>query len=130
MLDVSINKPLKNRISELADMSYEKNLEKWENGKYTVGDQRIMLTHWVGQAWREMHQQNTDLIRQTLRNVGLSLAVDGSEDHELKIKDIPNQEVSVYVVGFLILHIGFRSIHAVGSRKPQSRAGRAVNRAV
>lgn len=93
VLDVAINKPLKDRISELADLSYEENLQKWENGKYTVGDRRVMLTHWVGQAWRELHKDNGDLIRQTFRKLGLSLTVDGSEDTELKIRDLPNIEV-------------------------------------
>lgn len=92
-LDVAINKPWKNRISELADLAYEKDLDKWKKGTYTVGERRIMLTHWVGQAWREFHQENPDLIRQTFRDLGLSLAVDGSEDTELKFRDISNIEV-------------------------------------
>ena len=33
------------------------------------------------------------MIRQTYRNLGLSLTVDGSENAELKIRDIPNIEV-------------------------------------
>ena len=49
-LDVAINKPLKDRIGKLADISYDKNFTKWEKGSYTVGDRRIMLTKWVGQA--------------------------------------------------------------------------------
>lgn len=90
VLDVAFNKPIKNRISELADISYEENLEKWEKGVYTVGERRVMLTHWVGQAWREFHRDNPGLIRQTFRKLGLSLAIDGSEDDEIWIKDIPD----------------------------------------
>ena len=93
VLDVAINKPLKNRISELADIHYDENFEKWNKGSYTVGERRIMLAHWVGQAWRDIHRENASLIRQTFRKLGLSLAIDGSEDNELSIKDIPDVKV-------------------------------------
>ncbi len=52
-----------------------------------------MLTKWVGQAWRELHANNSELIRQTFCNLGLSLAVDGSEDEELSIRDLPGIDV-------------------------------------
>lgn len=93
VLDVAIKKPLKNRISELADIHYEENLEKWKKSSYSVGDRRIMLTEWVGQAWRELHAEQSGLIRRTFRKLGLSLAVDGSEDEEISIKDVPDIEV-------------------------------------
>ena len=51
------------------------------------------FVEWVGQAWRALHSQHTSTIRQTFRNLGLSLAVDGSEDEEIKVKDIPGLEV-------------------------------------
>ena len=92
-LDVAVNAPLKARISELADISYDENFAQWEKGLYTVGDRRVMLTKWVGQAWRELHAEKSDLIRSTFRKLGLSLAVDGSEDVELSIKDLPGMEV-------------------------------------
>lgn len=74
-------------------MSYDDNFAKWEKGSYTVGDRRTMLTKWVGQAWRELHAEKGELIRQTFRKLGLSLAVDGSEDAEISIRDLPGMEV-------------------------------------
>ena len=47
-----------------------------------------MLTKWVGQAWRELNINNSELIRQTFCKLGLSLVVDGSEDEELSIRDL------------------------------------------
>ena len=47
----------------------------------------------MGQAWRDIHRENASLIRQTFRKLGLSLAIDGSEDNELSIKDIPDVKV-------------------------------------
>lgn len=93
VIDVAIDKPLKNRIGELADLHYDQHSDKWNKGSYTGGDRRIILTKWVGQAWRELHAEHAPLIRQTFRKLGLSLAVDRSEDSELSIKDIPNVEV-------------------------------------
>lgn len=52
---MSINESLKNRVGILADIHYEENLEKWKEMFYSVGDRRIMLTKWVGQAWHELH---------------------------------------------------------------------------
>lgn len=90
---MSINESLKNRVGILADIHYEENLEKWKEKFYSVGDRRIMLTKWVGQAWHELHAKQSELIRQTFRKLGLSLPVDGSEDEEISIKDMPNIEV-------------------------------------
>ena len=93
VLDVAINKPLENRIKQQANLHYKHNFEEWKAGKYSVSDRRVMLTKWVGQAWEELHKDHGSLICQTFRRLGLSLAVDGSEDHEIKVKDIPDIEV-------------------------------------
>ena len=47
-----------------------------------------MVTHWVGQAWRELDAEQSHLIVKAFRKAGLSLAVDGFEDAELHVKDI------------------------------------------
>ena len=90
VLDVTFNKSLKNRISELADLSYEKNLKKWKNGKYTVENRRIMLIQWIDRAWRKFHKKNPDFIRSTFRKLRLSLTIDESENAEFSIKNIPD----------------------------------------
>ena len=48
-----------------------------------------MLTKWVGQAWEDMYAKNSDIIRLAFKQVGLGLPVNGSQDHEIKIKDFP-----------------------------------------
>ena len=93
VLDVAINKPLKHRIEQQANTHYEQNFTEWKAGKYSVSDRRVMLTKWVGQAWMDLHKDHKKLICQTFRRVGLSLAVDGSQDHEIRVKDIPDIEV-------------------------------------
>ena len=48
--DVAINKPLKDRIAELAKIHYDTHKDKWIKNNYTVSDRRVMLTKWVRQA--------------------------------------------------------------------------------
>jgi hypothetical protein len=48
------------------------------------------MTKWVAEAWEKLHKDHQDAIINTFRNVGLSLPIDGSQDHELSIRDLPN----------------------------------------
>jgi hypothetical protein len=41
-------------------------------------------------AFERVHLEHKDVIISCFKNVGLSLAVDGSEDHLLKIRDLPD----------------------------------------
>ena len=40
-----------------------------------------------------MHTKDSDMIRQAFVQVGLGLPIDGSRDHEIKIKDFPDVQV-------------------------------------
>ena len=91
--DTVVNRSLKNRIEELADQYIDKNEKEWVEGKYSVGQRRVLLTKWVGQAWEDMHAEDSDMIRLAFKQVGLGLPVDGSQDHEIKIKDFPEVQV-------------------------------------
>ena len=48
------------------------------------------MKHWVYKAFERVHLEHKDAIISCFKNVGLSLAVDGSEDHLLKIRDLPD----------------------------------------
>ena len=95
-LDTAVNKPFKQYLREFTD-TY---MEEWEKihpdqaQRWTVSDKRIMTTHVVAQSWHAFCQQKSELIRKSFRDVGSTLPVDGSQDHEIKIKgftpiDIP-----------------------------------------
>lgn len=56
------------------------------------------MTHWVAKAWKILHEQHKDTIVNTFRNLGISLNPDGSEDSELRIRDLPNIEVGDYAL--------------------------------
>ena len=91
--DTVVNRSLKARIEDLADQYIDKNEREWVEGKYTVSQRRVLLTKWVGQAWDDMHTDDSDIIRQAFVQVGLGLPVDRSRDSEIKIKDFPGIEV-------------------------------------
>jgi transposase-like protein len=91
--DTAVNRSLKARIEELADRYIDEHEVEWVEGRYSVGDRRVLLTKWVGQAWEDMHTEDGDMIRQAFKQVGLGLPVDGSQDHEIKIKDFPEVQV-------------------------------------
>ena len=40
-----------------------------------------------------MHAKDSDMIRQAFVQVGLGLPINGSRDHEIKIKDFPDVQV-------------------------------------
>jgi hypothetical protein len=86
VLDVALNQPLKMLIKEEADDHYDNHIEQWTAGKYTVGERRIMLTHWVARAWKRLHLEYKDTIITAFRSVGMSLNPNRSNDIELKIK--------------------------------------------
>jgi hypothetical protein len=84
---------LKSRIEELADVYIDQNEREWVEGKYSISDWQVLLTTWVGQAWEDMHQEDSDIICRAFERVGLGLPIDGSQDHKIRIKDFINVEV-------------------------------------
>ena len=48
------------------------------------------MTHWVAKAFERVHLEHKDAIITCFKNVGLSLTVDNSEDHLLKVRDCLN----------------------------------------
>ena len=48
------------------------------------------MTHWIAQAFERVHVEHKDAIIACFKSVGLSLPVDGSEDHLLKVRDCSN----------------------------------------
>jgi hypothetical protein len=59
----------------------EENFDLWESGKWLVGDRRVLLIEWVAKAFERVYLEHKDAIITCFKNVGLSLAIDGSEDY-------------------------------------------------
>ncbi|MCJ1360275.1 MAG: hypothetical protein MMC33_010279 [Icmadophila ericetorum] len=96
VLDIALNKPLKDLVRDKAELHYDQNFEQWKNNSYSVGDRRILLTKWVAEACKQLHVDNKDTIIRTFRKVGLTLNADGSEHHELAIKDMGDIQIEDY----------------------------------
>jgi DDE superfamily endonuclease len=96
VLDVSLNKTLKALVAQAAKDHANKYASQYEEGGFTVGDRRVLLTKWVGKAWERLHIEYKDTIVRTFRQVGLSLNPNGSEDHEIKIKGLDGIVVGNY----------------------------------
>ena len=45
------------------------------------------MTYWVTQAWEKVHTEYKDTIITYFKSIGLSLPINGSEDHLLKVRD-------------------------------------------
>ena len=92
-LDVSVNKPFKELMRDLTDekifeLESAEDFEKW-----TVGDPRVMTTHCVGEAFNQFHSSKSHVIKNSFRKLGLSLPIDGSQDHELDIKGFTSIDI-------------------------------------
>lgn len=99
-LDTALNKTFKNKISELLDREMDRDPIKWNDlEKFCVGDRRILITHCVGEAWNWLHEEKKDMIIRSFPHVGLTLNVDGSEESEIRVKDVPNLEVGNWTEG-------------------------------
>jgi len=59
-----------------------------------VGDKRVMTTQVVGPAWTQFCHGKANLSQKAFRDVGVTLPIDGSQDHELRIKGIAAEELA------------------------------------
>ena len=78
-LDVSYNAPFKKKVEEYALKHMNDNLEDYLHGKFTAGERRILITHWVGDAWEELSKDLHIAVR-LFKKCGISTAAEGSED--------------------------------------------------
>ena len=96
VLDVSINKLLKDLIREEQDSHYNQHIEDQQKEKYNIGERQILLTHQVVKAWKRLHLEHKDTIVQTFQDLGITLNPNGSNDVELNVKGIPNIVIRDY----------------------------------
>ena len=101
-LNVSINKPFKNYVRELLEQHLDANLESYFEGKFAVGERRVLTTKWVAEALDRVKKQ-PDVIKHSFRKCGLSNNVDGSEDDLQVIKDIEGSELPLPEKEFQLL---------------------------
>ena len=96
VLDVSINKLLKDLIREEQGNHYDQHIEDQQKEKYNIRERRILLTYWVVTAQKRLHLEHQDTIAQNFQDLGMTLNTNGSNDAELKVKGIPNIVIGDY----------------------------------
>ena len=80
------------------DQQLEENEEEEERllavgGKLSggmVGRQRVAIADAVGEAWERFSTEKVEVVRRAFRIFGLSLPINGSEDHKISIKGLAN----------------------------------------
>jgi hypothetical protein len=50
VLNIALNQPLKELVKQATDDHYDANIELYETHKFSVRDQRVLLTKWVAKA--------------------------------------------------------------------------------
>ena len=91
-LDVVFNGPFKRAVDTIATSHVEAHVDDYLHGNFTASERRILLTKWIGQAWEEV-SANKDMVIRGFWKCGISIAIDGSEDNEINIKDLENYEI-------------------------------------
>ena len=89
-LDTALNKPFKQYLQDFTERYVDErvDIETW-----SVSDKRVMVTHVVAQAWNVFCQEKRLLIQKSFQDVGLTLPLDGTQDHKLRIKGFDRIEV-------------------------------------
>ena len=87
--DDGLGNEIKRRIvkSYQADLkSSSERLEAWKTGKVSTSERRILATKWLGDAWDDYCSNHQDKITKAFKHCGMYNAVDGSENHLIKIR--------------------------------------------
>ena len=86
-LDTTVNKPFKELLRvETETYMDEREDREGENYKWTTSDKRIIVIFIVVAAWERFCTTKQELVWKAFKNVGLSISLDGIEDHLLAIK--------------------------------------------
>ena len=62
------------------------------DGKINESQRRVLLTKWVGEVWSKAGKMKDSIIR-SFKKFGLSVALDGNENDEVKIEGLPEYQM-------------------------------------
>ena len=91
-VDVVFNAPFKAAVDRLATTHVQENLQDYVRGSIPAGEQRVLFTKWIGQAWEEVSAKKEMVIR-SFQKCGISVPIDGSSDDDINICSLPNYKV-------------------------------------
>ncbi|KAF8435609.1 hypothetical protein BGX38DRAFT_1333204 [Terfezia claveryi] len=79
---------------DCSDYADEQVLEEREEEEDSIGMWRIAITHAVARAWEWLHQEKQASIIKAFEQTGISLPPDGSQDHKLQIRGLPDFKIT------------------------------------
>ncbi|KAM4062954.1 DDE superfamily endonuclease [Hirsutella rhossiliensis] len=86
-LDTAINRPLKDWLRDATD-EYVSEREARGLTMWSIREKRIMTTFVVASAVRTL-ESRAELVQKAFLNCGISIRPDGTQDIEIRVKDIP-----------------------------------------
>ena len=92
LLDVSFNKPFKDVVRQQFEKHLEENLQRYIEWKIIASERRVLVFKWVGKAQTEVGS-NRNMVLRSFKNCGISLSLDGSENGEIHIESIQENEL-------------------------------------
>jgi len=73
----------------------EAHVSDYLHANFIASQRRILFTKWIGQGWEEVSAKKDMVVRgfKKCGICGISVAIDGSEDNEIHIKDLEGYKV-------------------------------------
>lgn len=92
-LDTAVNSMFKKLLQDAID----EYITTWEREHpeqaWAVKDKRIMMTHVVAKVWCRVCVEKKEIVVKSFMDTGIAIRPDGSQDHLINIKGIPNSSL-------------------------------------
>jgi hypothetical protein len=75
------------KLHHILEKQCERLEKNYRVNKITVSQLRVLISKWVAEAWKEVLVDREFMI-DTFRKTGLSLPIDGSQDHQMSFHDV------------------------------------------
>ena len=73
-------------------LDVDENLSRWEDGKLTASDRRILIAQWYCAAWKRICKEKADTLRKYFEHTGALLTADGTADELIKMEGVPKDK--------------------------------------
>ena len=84
-IDHHVGARLKEKMKHLYFRDFEENMDRWCY-ELTAQDRRMKIATWLSEAWADLKQDGR-FFRAVFQSTGFCNAMDGSEDHLVKVGD-------------------------------------------
>ena len=92
VIDVLMSKRFIDEVPSLSEDHLDKNLDQYVDDTISASQPRVLMTKWVGGACSKVGKMKDSIIRY-FKKCGLSVALDGCENDEVNIEDLPEYQM-------------------------------------